>query len=89
MPPHVPPVSGHRSVSALEQQWHCANVTNIGAEPTWRYLAVSGVAVFETDTEECCRSLGMAPADLFRPVSLVEIRPGRAKSSPLRLSLRW
>ncbi len=31
------------------------------------------MSAFEPETVEICRSLGMVPADLFRPVSLVEI----------------
>jgi ABC-type arginine transport system permease subunit len=38
-------------------------------------LAASGMTAFEDGAVESCRSLGMDPADLFRAVSLVEIRP--------------
>ncbi len=47
-------------------------------------LAVSGMTAFETGTAESCRSPGMDPADLFRPVSLVQIRPECANSGPAR-----
>ncbi len=31
MSPRVPHVSGHQPISALEQQWHCANVAEMSA----------------------------------------------------------
>jgi hypothetical protein len=40
---------------------------------------VSGMTAFETESVECCRSLGMDQADLFHPVLLVEIRPEGAR----------
>lgn len=48
-------------------------------------VATSGVGRkrndgFETETVESCRFLGRDPADLFRPVSLVAIRPECADS---------
>jgi hypothetical protein len=36
------------------------------------------MTAFEMETVESCRSLGIVPADLFRPVPLVEIRPACA-----------
>ncbi len=52
------------SVAALE-----------GFDPQPRALrsAAPREAAFETGTLESCRSLGIVPADLFRPVPLVEI----------------
>jgi ABC-type amino acid transport system permease subunit len=40
-----------------------------------RFLAVSGMTAFETESVESCRSLGMDSAGHFRPVSLVQIWP--------------
>ena len=45
-----------------------------------RILAVSGMTAFEAEAVESCRSLGIVPADLFRPVSLVDTRPACAKT---------
>src|SRR4051812_17514976 len=39
------------------------------------------MTAFETETVESCHSLGVDAADLFRPVSLVEIRLECARSS--------
>jgi hypothetical protein len=43
-------------------------------------LAVSRMAAFETEIVESCRLLGMVPANLFHPISLVGIRPECASS---------
>ena len=43
-------------------------------------VAVSGMAAFEAEAVESCRSLGIVPADLFRLVSLVDTRLACAKT---------
>ena len=45
------------------------------------------MSALETETVESCRSLGMDPAYLFRPGSLVEIRPECASSGHYALRL--
>src|SRR3954470_9904538 len=49
--------------------------------PAPETLHGSGMTAFETETVESCHSLGVDAADLFRPVSLVEIRRECARSS--------
>jgi hypothetical protein len=44
-----------------------------GRQAVQPVVAGSGMSAFEPETVEICRSLGMVPADLFRPVSLFEI----------------
>jgi hypothetical protein len=45
-------------------------------------LAGSGMAPFETERMESCRSPGMVPAGLFRPWDPAELRP--AETWPLK-----
>ena len=57
----------------------------------WAVMAGSGMTAFEIETVESCCSLGIFPADLFRPVPLVEIRPacGRCRSDGCSGASTW
>jgi hypothetical protein len=63
------------------REWKIGLRDRYGREAERVTLAESGMSRFEMETVETCRSLGIVPADLFRPVPLVLIRPACARSA--------
>ena len=70
--------TGRRALLAQARPYRSLTATSAFGEANRRYVAVNGMTAFELETVESCRSLDIVPADLFRSVRLVELRPACA-----------